>query len=177
MGRFASSHPARSLLVGTDGRRGHRTDQHGGLALVAGDRRRMASHCARQAEAERLHRELRRPPARRTDQRNLVPLAHTRAAPTEWRLDYNAVRPHSSIGNLPPADYAKLSAPATGRDAARGRGLRTPPRCSTEPGRLKWPTDSAHPSMKDGAQVTTSMEESRARASTEPNPPVTIMLS
>jgi hypothetical protein len=29
---------------------------------------------------------------------------------------YNTVRPHSSIGNLPPADYAKLSAPASQRD-------------------------------------------------------------
>jgi len=43
-------------------------------------------------------------------------LAHARATLTEWRLDYNTVRPHSSIGNLPPADYAKLSAPASQRD-------------------------------------------------------------
>ena len=35
-----------------------------------------------------------------------------------WRIDYNTVRPHSAIGNVPPADYAKLSAPlcnGTGR--------------------------------------------------------------
>jgi len=43
-------------------------------------------------------------------------LAHARAALADWRLDYNTVRPHSSIGNLPPADYAKLSAPASQRD-------------------------------------------------------------
>jgi len=43
-------------------------------------------------------------------------LAHARAALTEWRLDYNTVRPHSSIGNLPPADYAKFSARPSQRD-------------------------------------------------------------
>lgn len=43
-------------------------------------------------------------------------LAHARAALTAWRLDYNTVRPHSSIGNLSPADYAKLSVPASQRD-------------------------------------------------------------
>ena len=33
-----------------------------------------------------------------------------------WRLDYNTIRPHSSLGNLPPIHYAKLSAPASQRD-------------------------------------------------------------
>ena len=39
-------------------------------------------------------------------------LAHVRAVLAVWRLDYNTIRPHSSLGNLAPADYAKLSAPA-----------------------------------------------------------------
>jgi putative transposase len=43
-------------------------------------------------------------------------LAHARMALAEWRHDYNTVRPHSGIGNLPPAFYAKLSAPASQRD-------------------------------------------------------------
>jgi putative transposase len=43
-------------------------------------------------------------------------LAHARAALAAWRLDYNTVRPHSSIGNRSPADYAKLSVPASQRD-------------------------------------------------------------
>jgi putative transposase len=43
-------------------------------------------------------------------------LAHARAALADWRNDYNLVRPHSSIGNLAPAVYAKLSAPAMQRD-------------------------------------------------------------
>jgi len=30
--------------------------------------------------------------------------------------DYNTVRPHSALGNLAPATYAKLSAPAMQRD-------------------------------------------------------------
>jgi putative transposase len=43
-------------------------------------------------------------------------LAHARVALARWKLDYNTIRPHSSIGNLVPADYAKLSAPASQRD-------------------------------------------------------------
>jgi putative transposase len=43
-------------------------------------------------------------------------LAHARAILAEWRHDYNTVRPHSSLANLPPAHYAALSAPASQRD-------------------------------------------------------------
>jgi putative transposase len=43
-------------------------------------------------------------------------LAHARAALAAWRLDYNTVRPHGSIGNLAPADYATRSVPASQRD-------------------------------------------------------------
>lgn len=39
-------------------------------------------------------------------------LADARAKIEAWRIDYNTVRPHSSLGNLPPATYAKSSAPA-----------------------------------------------------------------
>ena len=45
-------------------------------------------------------------------------LAHARAALAAWQLDYNTVRPHSSLGNMPPADYATLSAPASQRDGS-----------------------------------------------------------
>ena len=44
-----------------------------------------------------------------------VSLAHARSALAEWKDDYNTVRPHSRLGNLPPADYAKLSASAMQR--------------------------------------------------------------
>src|SRR3979490_1346278 len=56
-------------------------------------------------------------------------LSHVREALAIWREDYNTVRPHSALGNLPPAIYAKLSAnKATGRGAALCRGLRAPSR-------------------------------------------------
>ena len=45
-----------------------------------------------------------------------ISLSHARAALDVWKEDYNTVRPHSSLGNLPPAAYAKLSASAMQRD-------------------------------------------------------------
>jgi putative transposase len=43
-------------------------------------------------------------------------LAHVREALATWKDDYNTVRPHSALGNLAPAIYAKLSVPAMQRD-------------------------------------------------------------
>lgn len=43
-------------------------------------------------------------------------LAHARNALAIWMEDYNTVRPHSGLGNLTPADYAKLSALGMQRD-------------------------------------------------------------
>src|ERR1700736_1115911 len=45
-------------------------------------------------------------------------LAQTRAVLAEWRNDYNTVRPHSSVGNLPPAEYADRGASERQRDRA-----------------------------------------------------------
>ena len=45
-------------------------------------------------------------------------LAHVREALAIWKDDYNTVRPHSALGNLPPAVYAKISAPEMQRDGA-----------------------------------------------------------
>jgi putative transposase len=45
-----------------------------------------------------------------------VSLDHAREVLADWKDDYNDVRPHSAIGNLPPAIYAKNSAPAMQRD-------------------------------------------------------------
>jgi putative transposase len=47
-----------------------------------------------------------------------ISLNHAREALAAWRDDYNTVRPHSAIGNVPPAIYAKLSAPTMQRDGA-----------------------------------------------------------
>jgi putative transposase len=44
-----------------------------------------------------------------------VSIAHARSMLTAWLIDYNTVRPHSAIGNLPPAEYAMLSDPAMQR--------------------------------------------------------------
>ncbi len=43
-------------------------------------------------------------------------LAHAREALAAWMQDYNMVRPHSALGNLPPAVYAELSVPGMQRD-------------------------------------------------------------
>ena len=45
-------------------------------------------------------------------------LEHARAALAAWKDDYNTVRPHGAISNLPPAAYAKLSVPEMQRDGA-----------------------------------------------------------
>jgi putative transposase len=45
-------------------------------------------------------------------------LSHVREALATWMEDYNTVRPHSALGNLPPATYAKISAPGMQRDGA-----------------------------------------------------------
>jgi putative transposase len=45
-------------------------------------------------------------------------LKHAREALTIWKDDYNTVRPHSALGNLPPLTFALLSAPEMQRDGA-----------------------------------------------------------
>ena len=45
-------------------------------------------------------------------------LAQTRAELADWKDDYNTTRPHSAIGNLAPAIYAKLNASGMQRDGA-----------------------------------------------------------
>lgn len=45
-----------------------------------------------------------------------VSLDHAREALAAWMHDYNMVRPHSALGNLPPAAYAQFSAPGMQRD-------------------------------------------------------------
>jgi putative transposase len=35
-------------------------------------------------------------------------LAHARAVIAAWRLDYNETRLHSSLGRMPPAEFATL---------------------------------------------------------------------
>jgi putative transposase len=46
-------------------------------------------------------------------------LAAARRLIAAWRIDYNATRPHSSLGNRTPIAYALLSDPAMRRGGAR----------------------------------------------------------
>jgi putative transposase len=43
-------------------------------------------------------------------------LADARVKIEAWRIDYNTVRPHSRLGNLPPAVFAEISASVMQRD-------------------------------------------------------------
>jgi putative transposase len=43
-------------------------------------------------------------------------LAHARAALADWRHDYNTIRPHSGIGNVPPVAYINAGVHAMQRD-------------------------------------------------------------
>ena len=49
-------------------------------------------------------------------------LTHARVMLAAWKDDYNTIRPHSGLGNLAPAVYAKLSVPDMQRDGT----LRSP---------------------------------------------------
>jgi len=54
-------------------------------------------------------------------------LAQAKAVLEEWRLDYNAVRPHSSIGWLMPDAYAETFTVQRGQGAAISTGSPSPP--------------------------------------------------
>ena len=47
-----------------------------------------------------------------------ISLTHVRTALAIWKDDYNTVRPHSALGNLPPAVFAEVSIPGMQRDGA-----------------------------------------------------------
>ena len=66
-------------------------------------------------------------------------LSHAREALAIWKDDYNTVRPHSALGNLPPAALRRnhRSWNETGRSASAMWELRAPSRCITEPSGLK----------------------------------------
>ena len=59
---------------------------------------------------------------------------HARQALADWKDDYNMVRPHSAIGNVPPALYANLSDPAKQRDGSLELPWGSAPRPVASPG-------------------------------------------
>ena len=88
-------------------------------------------------------------------------LAEVRRIVEAWRIDYNTVRPHGRLGRLPPAVYgATRGQPEEQRGgtlrAIEGSAPRPPPRCTTEPDRLKSRTDSIRRRVKIGEQVNMS---------------------
>ncbi len=85
--------------------------------------RRLALHCARQTPAERLHRELQRPAARRASQRDAVPLPAAcprRAEGLAARLQRGAAARQARLDDA--RDYAGAILGAAGRSAAQADG-------------------------------------------------------
>ena len=63
-------------------------------------------------------------------------LAHARMVLAAWKDDYNTIRPHSALGNLSPADYAKRGAPATQRGGTLRSIGGSAPRPVAPPGQI-----------------------------------------
>ena len=94
-------------------RQRHRTDQQYDPDLVSGQQGRLALHCAGQAAAERIRRELHRPVRDECLNETLfTSLRQARAVLAAWQRDYNEVRPHSAIGNQTPIARAFASGQA-----------------------------------------------------------------
>jgi len=60
-------------------------------------------------------------------------LAQARAAIATWRQDFNEVRPHSSLGRIPPARFAEQHRQQAG-DAAKRSITEQPDRLTFQPG-------------------------------------------
>ena len=58
---------------------------------------------------------------------------HAREVLADWKDDYNTVRPHSAIGNVPPAIYAKLSDTVMQRDGSLEQPRGSAPRPVASP--------------------------------------------
>lgn len=63
-------------------------------------------------------------------------LAHAREALTAWKVDYNTLRPHSGLGNLPPTIYAKLGASVKQRGEALEQPEGSAPRPVASPDQI-----------------------------------------
>ena len=139
--------PARRACPGCQRQR-HRADQSGNPAPIAGSASRLALHRARQANTHnafiesfngRLRDEL-------LNETLFASLADARVALRDWMKDYNTVRPHSAIGNVPPMIYAMLSDPAMQRDgslrswASAPRPVAPPSQQGSNDGRALLPT-------------------------------------
>ena len=136
-------------------RQRHRTDLERDPELGGRDRRRLALHRAWKAAAERVHRELQRPAARRAAERDAIPLTAARAC----RAGGLAAR----LQQRAPALQARLDDASGLRRCPRRRGrpgrcaslgLRAPASCLPANRRLKSTPDSRLNWMKNGGHVT-----------------------
>jgi len=75
--------------------------------------------------------------------------------PADWKHDHNTVRPHSALGNLPPAELrgSQRSRKVTHGALRYVEGSAPHPIGITEPLRLKRSQDSTHRWMNQGAQL------------------------
>jgi putative transposase len=81
-------------------------------------------------------------------------LADARAKLEAWRRDFNEVRPHSSLGYLTPADYARALSGKYRPARCEPRPLRAPASCQRRPRRIRSTPDSRYGWMRNGGQVT-----------------------
>ncbi len=134
-------------------RPGHRADLQRHLELGGRDRCQLALHRPRQAAAERLYRELQRPAARRTAQRDAVPIATAcacRAGGLAARLQRGAAAFQARLDDASGPPVPSAARPA---GTLRFAGLRAPASCHPPNRRLKSTPDSRLHWMKNGGHV------------------------
>jgi putative transposase len=75
--------------------------------VVPRNRYRLALHRAGKADAKRLDREFQRQLRDELLKETLfLMLAEARSKIAAWKEDYNRIKPHSSLGNLTPEEFA-----------------------------------------------------------------------
>jgi putative transposase len=75
---------------------------------------------------------------------------HAGEALSDWKDDYNTVRPHSALGNVPPAVYANLSDPDRQRDRSLELHEGSAPRPVASPSHCGSEYPSAHGGIRNG---------------------------
>ena len=135
-------------------RQRHRADLERDPGLGGCDRRRLALHRARQTAAERLHRELQRPPARRVAERDAVQIAAARPCrpgSLAARLQRTATTFEARLADAWGLRQRPPRRERPGRCASLG--LRAPASCHPSNRRFKSTPDSRYPWMKNGGHV------------------------
>ena len=122
-------------------------------ALGGRERCRLALHRARQADPERLHRELQRPAARRAPERDAVPIAAACAGDALCMADGLQHDATALASRLAHAGRLSPHLPAASAGAAQPRQLRPGDRRFTGLRRHNHPSDSGSGWIKVGGNV------------------------